>query len=199
MEMRSAVMDQILTAAQPRQNAAQSNAKSSDSSDFGGMVQRKQQEVRGQDARDAKSAQTSDAKKPTDAANASQRTQDAPDEQYAIAAAMMMQAWLQMVPFNVTPEQRTLDVEITPTFMPEMRTEVVVETALEQVQAKPEEIVTATEHQDFQQVVERVYAVATSSTPAIFAARVNSETDAVGSSMPFSSAFCSRRHSSSPG
>ena len=156
MEMRSAVMDQILTAAQPRRNAAQSNAKSSDSSDFGGMVRQKQQEVRGQDSRDAKSAQTSDAKKPVNAANASQRTQDAPDEQYAIAAAMMMQAWLQMVPFNVAPEEQTLDVEITPTFMPDMHIEVAVETPLEQVQAKPEEILTATEHQDFQQVAERI-------------------------------------------
>ena len=175
--MRSAVMDQILTAAQPQRNAAQSNAKSSDSSDFGGMVRQKQQEVRGQDARDAKSAQASDAKKPTDAANASQQGQDAPDEQYAIAAAMMMQAWLQMVPFNVTPEEQTLDVEITPTFMPDMHIEVAVETPLEQVQAKPEEILTATEQRDFQQVVEQVRTEVTEVSDAPIAAEQSEETE----------------------
>ena len=176
MEMRSAVMDQILTAAQPRQNAAQSNAKSSDSSDFGGMVRQKQQEVRGQDSRDAKT----DPKKPVSdakAANASQQTQDAPDEQYAIAAAMMMQAWLQMIPFNVTPEEQTLEVDITPTFMPEMQTEVVVETALEQVQAKPEEILTATEHQDFQQIVEQVRTEVTEVSDAPMVAEQSEETE----------------------
>lgn len=156
MEMRSAVMDQILISAQPKRAAATQSGSKSDSSDFGGMVQKKQQEVRGQDTRDAKSAQTSDAKKPADAPTASQKGQDVPDEQYAIAAAMMMQSWLQMIPFNVTPEEQTLDVEITPTFMPDMRIEVVTETPMEQVQVRPEEIAAPTEQRDFQEVVEQV-------------------------------------------
>ena len=154
MEMRNAVMEQILVAVQPKRAAAQSNAKS-DNSDFGSMIRQKQQDVRGQDARDAKPSQTSDAKKPADAPVARQE-QDVPEEQYAVAAAMMMQSWLQMIPFNVTPEEQTLDVEITPTFMPEMQTEVTVETPLEQVQARPEEIVAQTERRDFREVVERV-------------------------------------------
>ena len=150
-------MDQILVAVQPKRAAAQSGSKS-DSSDFGSMVRTKQQEVRGQqDSRDAKPAQASDAKKPAETAATSPKGQDAPgEEQYAIAAAMMMQSWLQMIPFNVTPEEQTLDVEITPTFMPEMQTEVTVETPLEQLQVKPEEIAVQTEQRDFQEVVERV-------------------------------------------
>jgi hypothetical protein len=149
-------MEQVLTVSQPKRSAAKGGAKSSDSSDFGSMVQRKQQEVRGQDSRDAKPSQASDAKKPAEAADASKPGQDVPDEQYAIAAAMMMQSWLQMIPFSVTPEEQTLDVEIAPTFMPEMQTEVQTETPLEQLQAKPEEIAAQTERHDFQRVVERV-------------------------------------------
>ncbi|MBR3569551.1 MAG: flagellar hook-length control protein FliK [Oscillibacter sp.] len=156
MEMRSAFMEQVLTVSQPKQSAAKGGAKSSDSSDFGSMVQRKQQEVRGQDSRDAKPSQASDAKKPADAPDASAQGEDVPDEQYAIAAAMMMQSWLQMIPFNVAPEEQTLEVEITPTFMPDMRVEAQTEAPLEQLQAKPEEIVVQTEHRDFRQVAERV-------------------------------------------
>ena len=156
MEMRTAVLDQFLTAKPSGRAVTQSGGKSGDSSDFGSMVKQKQQDVRGQDtnARDAKPAQTSGVKK-SDAPDAAQSA-DAPAEQYAIAAAMMMQSWLQMIPFNVTPEENTLDVEITPEFVADMRPMLTVDIAPEQVQAQVEETILEAPEETFREVVERV-------------------------------------------
>ena len=157
MEMRTAVLDQFLTVKQSGRAVTQSGGKSGDSSDFGSMVRQKQQDVRGQqdNARDAKPTQASNGVKKTDGPEAAQTT-EAPDEQYAIAAAMMMQSWLQMIPFNVTPEENALEVEITPEFVADMRPTLSVEVAPEQVQAKVEETIVEAPEETFREVVERV-------------------------------------------
>ena len=157
MEMRTAVLDQFLTVKQSGRAVTQSGGKSGDSSDFGSMVRQKQQDVRGQqdNARDAKPTQASNGVKKTDGPEAAQTT-EAPDEQYAIAAAMMMQSWLQMIPVNVTPEENTLEVEITPEFLPDMHTEVEVVAPLEQIQVRPEEVFVQTETREFRDVAQEV-------------------------------------------
>lgn len=155
MEMRNtATLDQILTAAPSGRSSTRSSGKASDKSDFGSMVRQKQQDTRGSDAKDTP-AQASAAKPKSDAPTAAQES-DVPDEQYAIAAAMMMQSWLQMIPFDVTPEENTLDVEITPAFLPDMHTEVETVAPLEQVQAAPEEVLVHTQVREFRDVVQEV-------------------------------------------
>ena len=158
MEMRNtAALDQILTAAPSGRGASRSNAKASDGSDFGSMVRQKQQDTRANDGKDTP-AQTSAAKpkdKP-DTPTAQQESSDVPGEQYEIAAAMMMQSWLQMIPVNVTPEENTLEVEITPEFLPDMHTEAQVVAPLEQVQVRPEEVFVQAETREFRDVVEEV-------------------------------------------
>ena len=162
MEMRNtATLDQILTAVPSGRGASRSNAKASDGSDFGSMVRQKQQDTRANDPKDTRTdrpAQNSAAKpkaKP-DTPTAQQESSDVPGEQYEIAAAMMMQSWLQMIPVNVTPEENTLEVEITPEFLPDMHTEVEVVAPLEQIQVRPEEVVEHTEIREFRDVVQEV-------------------------------------------
>ena len=160
MEMRNtAVMDQLLTAAPSGRANSRSNSKASDSSDFGSMVRQKQQDTRGSNdvksTRAERGTQTSTAKPKSDAP-AAQQESDVPDEQYAIAAAMMMQSWLQMIPFNTTPEENTLDVEITPEFLPDMHMDVQVDAPLEQIQIRPEEVLVQAQKQTFRDVVREV-------------------------------------------
>ena len=161
MEMRNtAVMDQLLTATPSGRANSRSNSKASDSSDFGSMVRQKQQDTRGNDAkatRTERGAQTSTAKPKSDTP-AAQQESDVPDEQYAIAAAMMMQSWLQMIPFNTTPEENTLEVEITPEFLPDMHIEIQADAPLEQLQVRPEEVLLEARHETFRDVVQQVRA-----------------------------------------
>ena len=155
MEMRNtATMDPILSAASSGRAATRNAPQSKDSSDFGNMVRQKQRNARGNEAKDART-DTSSAK-PNGTAPAAAQESDVPDEQYAIAAAMMMQSWLQMIPLDTTPEENTLDVEITPAFLPDMHTDVQPETPLEQIRLHPEEALVRTQRETFRDVVEQI-------------------------------------------
>lgn len=154
--MKNAVMDPMLNAVSSGRNATQSGAKPKDGgADFGSMVQRKQQETRG--AQDTRPAQATGPKKADAPATAAQDN-DIPEEQYVVAAAMMMQSWLQMVPFNVTPEENTLDVEIAPAFLPDMHTETVLDIPVEEVAAQVQETLVEAPKDFRPQFVEQVRA-----------------------------------------
>jgi len=155
VEMRNSVMEQVLTASpSPRTSAQQTSSKTKDKSDFGSMVRQKQQENRAQGDKDTRTNQTTDSKKPAD--NAATQKQDVPDEQYAIAAAMMMQSWLQMIPFQITPEENTMEVEITPAFLPDMHSNFVMEAPVEQIQAETQEALTEAPKDFVREVVRQV-------------------------------------------
>lgn len=155
--MMNKVMDQMINAPTSARTATQSAAKSKDSSsDFGSMVRQKQQDSRPtqDNGRPAKTNQASGSDKP--AATQSARNGDVPEEQYVIAAAMMMQSWLQMIPFNVTPEENAIDVEITPEFLPDMHVETALDIPVEQIAAETEKTFVEAPRKVFQEVVERV-------------------------------------------
>jgi flagellar hook-length control protein FliK len=61
-----------------------------------------------------------------------------------------------MVPFQITPEENTMEVEITPAFLPDMHSNFVMEAPVEQIQAETQEALTEAPKDFVREVVRQV-------------------------------------------
>ena len=125
MTVQSKTADPILTVANTGQNS-QSQKTSDKKNDFGSMVRQKQQDARTARSQDSGKTASRTQNRSTESSSSAQEQQDdVPAEQYVIAAALILPPNLDIINFDVTPEEKQLQVELKPEFLPDMHIEAV--------------------------------------------------------------------------
>ena len=125
----------LQTASQTARSSSQSAAKSGDKkSEFGNMVRQRQRDTR--DAKDAKQADSSQSgngqvTRKNDSQTPVKDEQEITNEQYAIAAAMMLQPALDLLMLNIKPEEQEGETDIAPILMQDIRIEAVTDMPIE--------------------------------------------------------------------
>ncbi len=121
----------LQTASQTARSSSQNAAKSGDKkSDFGSMVRQRQRDTR--DAKDAKQADSTQSgngqvTRKNDSQTPVKDEQEITNEQYAIAAAMMLQPALDLLMLNIKPEEQEGETDIAPILMQDIRIEAVTD------------------------------------------------------------------------